>query len=129
MRNVYLCISLNLYYKLIGVNNDMKRYGMVIKVKPEGLEEYKRLHANPQPEVNRILKERGFSNFSIFEKDYYLFGYFEFEGEDVNKALKEMEEYPIYKKWLKLCDPLQEPLATRKEGEWWAFMEKVFHLD
>ena len=27
-----------------------------------------------------------------------------------------MEEYLIYKKWLKLCDPLQEPLATRKEG-------------
>ena len=40
-----------------------------------------------------------------------------------------MGEYPIYKKWLKLCDPLQEPLATREEGKWWAFMEKVFHLD
>ncbi len=46
-----------------------------------------------------------------------------------NKAPKEMEEYLIYKKWLKLYDPLQEPLATRKEGEWWAFMEEVFHLD
>jgi len=107
----------------------MKRYGMVIKVKPEGLKEYKRLHANPRSEVNRILKKCGFTNFSIFEKDYYLFGYFEFEGEDVNKAMKEMEEYPIYKEWLKLCDPLQEPLASRKKGEWWAFMEEVFHLD
>jgi hypothetical protein len=24
---------------------------------------------------------------------------------------------------------MQEPLATRKEGEWWAEMEEVFHLD
>jgi L-rhamnose mutarotase len=23
---------------------------------------------------------------------------------------------------------MQEPLATRKSGEWWAEMEEVFHL-
>ncbi|TGW05063.1 L-rhamnose mutarotase, partial [Mesorhizobium sp. M2D.F.Ca.ET.145.01.1.1] len=23
----------------------------------------------------------------------------------------------------------QEPLATRKEGEWWAAMDEVFHHD
>jgi L-rhamnose mutarotase len=34
-----------------------------------------------------------------------------------NKDLKEMGEYPIYKKWLKLCDPLQEPITTREEGD------------
>jgi L-rhamnose mutarotase len=26
-------------------------------------------------------------------------------------------------------EPMQEPLPTRKEGEWWATMEEVFHLD
>jgi L-rhamnose mutarotase len=25
--------------------------------------------------------------------------------------------------------PLQEPLADRAEGEWWAAMEEVFHTD
>jgi L-rhamnose mutarotase len=26
-------------------------------------------------------------------------------------------------------EPMQEPLSTRKDGEWWAEMEEVFHLD
>jgi len=26
-------------------------------------------------------------------------------------------------------EPMQEPLPTRKQGEWWAEMEEVFHLD
>jgi L-rhamnose mutarotase len=25
--------------------------------------------------------------------------------------------------------PMQRPLETRKEGEWWAEMEEVFHID
>jgi L-rhamnose mutarotase len=25
--------------------------------------------------------------------------------------------------------PMQQPLVTRKEGEWWAEMEEVFHTD
>jgi hypothetical protein len=24
---------------------------------------------------------------------------------------------------------MQSPLATRKEGDWWAFAEEVFHTD
>ncbi len=107
----------------------MKRYGIVIKVKTEELEEYKRLHANPWPEVNQILQEHGLHNFSIYEKDYYLFGYFEYHGDDITASFKKMAAYPIYQKWLSLCDPCQEPLPTRKEGEWWAFMEEIYHLD
>ena len=49
----------------------MRRYGMLIKVRPEKLVDYKELHARP-------------------------------------------------------C---QEPLPARKEGEWWAIMEEVFHCD
>jgi L-rhamnose mutarotase len=55
----------------------MKRYGMVIKVRPEKLQEYKRYHADAWP----------------------------------------------------LMKPMQIPLETRAEGEWWADMEEVFHTD
>ena len=44
----------------------MKRYGQVIKVKPEYLEKYKELHANPWPEVNRKIRECNIQNYSIF---------------------------------------------------------------
>jgi L-rhamnose mutarotase len=32
-------------------------------------------------------------------------------------------------KWWKHTDPLQVPVPTRKQGEWWAKMEEVFHCD
>ena len=31
------------------------------------------------------------------------------------------------KEWWKLTDPMQEPLTTRKEGEWWAEMEMLIN--
>ena len=31
--------------------------------------------------------------------------------------------------WWKVCMPCQEPLPDRAEGEWWASMDEVFHLD
>lgn len=107
----------------------MIRYGIVIKVKPDKLEEYKRLHANPWPDVVEALRKHGLKNFSIFHKDDYLFGYFEYFGSDLNADMQKMKEIPMYSKWLSLTDPCQEPLATRKEGEWWAAMEPVYHHD
>ncbi|WP_231571206.1 L-rhamnose mutarotase [Gordoniibacillus kamchatkensis] len=60
----------------------MKRYGSVIKVRPERLEQYKRLHAEVWPDVLRMIKECGISNYSIYYKDGYLFSYFEYSGDD-----------------------------------------------
>lgn len=51
----------------------MRRFGQVIKVRPEKLAYYKELHANPWPGVNRMVKECNIQNFSIFYKDGYLF--------------------------------------------------------
>lgn len=31
--------------------------------------------------------------------------------------------------WWAMIGPMQEPLETRKDGEWWAEMDEVFHLD
>ena len=36
---------------------------------------------------------------------------------------------PKTQEWWAVCMPMQAPLATRKEGEWWAGMEEVFHID
>ncbi len=31
--------------------------------------------------------------------------------------------------WWKITDPMQEPFEARREGEWWAEMDEVFHVD
>lgn len=107
----------------------MQRYGSVIRVKPEKLEEYKRLHANVWPGVLKKIKECNIQNYSIYYKDGYLFSYFEYTGDDYEADMAAMAADPETQRWWAVCKPCQEPLETRAEGEWWAVMEEVFHLD
>lgn len=107
----------------------MKRYGSVIKLKPEKEKEYRELHANAWPSVLEMIRECNIRNYSIFFKEGYLFSYFEYNGEDLDKDMKKMAADPDTQAWWKLTDPCQEPLETRKEGEWWASMEELFHTD
>lgn len=107
----------------------MKRYGMVIKVKPEKLEEYKKLHSQVWPEVLDMITKCHIRNYSIYHRDGYLFSYFEYEGQDFQADMQKMAADPMTQKWWDVCKPLQEPLETRADGEWWADMEEVFHCD
>ena len=107
----------------------MKRYGMVIKVKPEKLDVYKQLHANPWPEVLKKIYECNIRNYSIYLKDGFLFSYFEYVGENFGADMARMVADPVTQEWWKHTDPCQEPLPTRQPGEWWANMEEVFHCD
>ena len=106
---------------------NVKRYGKVIKVKPEKLDYYKNLHAEPWPEVIKAINECNVRNFSIYFRDGYLFSYYEYIGNDYNADMKKLSE--LTKVWLKETDPCQIPVETAKEGEWWAEMEEVFHTD
>jgi len=107
----------------------MQRYGSVIKLKPEKLEEYRELHANAWPEVLKMIRACNIRNYSIYYKDGFLFSYFEYHGEDFAADMKKMAADPVTQEWWKLTDPCQEPLETRKPGEWWAGMEEFFHTD
>ncbi|MBS0333456.1 MAG: L-rhamnose mutarotase, partial [Proteobacteria bacterium] len=44
----------------------MQRMGMVLGVKPEGIAEYKRLHADVWGDFLRLLSDHGITNYSIF---------------------------------------------------------------
>ena len=107
----------------------MRRYGMVIRVRPERLEEYKRLHANVWPAVLAMIGASNIRNYSIYYKDGFLFSYFEYIGDDFSADMKKMAADSKTQEWWKLTDPCQEPLETRKPGEWWAGMEEFFHTD
>jgi len=107
----------------------MQRYGMILKVRPEKLDEYKRLHLAVWPEVLRMIAECNIRNYSIYHKDGYLFSYFEYAGGDFGADMAKMAADPATQRWWDVCKPCQEPLPTRAEGEWWAGMEEVFHCD
>jgi len=107
----------------------MKRYGMLIRVKPEQLEEYKIIHARVWPEILSMIKKCNIRNYSIFEKDGLLFAYYEYVGSDYQADMAKMAADPKTQEWWKITDPMQIPLDSREKGEWWAQMEEVFHTD
>jgi L-rhamnose mutarotase len=107
----------------------MKRYGSVLRVKPEAIESYKAYHAVVWPEIVEMIRKCNIRNYSIFLKDNFLFGYFEYHGTDYAADMAKMADDPKTQDWWAIMMPMQEPLETRAKGEWWANMEEVFHTD
>lgn len=109
----------------------MQRMGMVIGLKPEKIAEYKRLHADAWPDILDMISKCNIRNYSIFlrEPENLLFGYWEYHGTDFEADAAKMAADPRTQEWWDICMPCQEPLDTRKDGEWWAMMEEVFHHD
>jgi L-rhamnose mutarotase len=109
----------------------MKRMGLVLGLKADQIDEYKRIHAAVWPEVLATITRCNIRNYTIFlkEPENLLFAYFEYHGTDFKQDMAKMAADPRTQDWWKICEPMQAPLETRKPGEWWAEMEDVFHTD
>ncbi|UCF14267.1 MAG: L-rhamnose mutarotase [Phycisphaerales bacterium] len=109
------------------MNKNVKRVGMVVGIKPDKIEEYKRLHADGNAGVRDLLNKYHMHNFSIFLTEiggkWYEFGYYEYAGDDFDADMAELAKEPRNIEWLQICDPMQIPL----EGETsWREMERVY---
>lgn len=107
----------------------MKRYGQLIKLKPEMLEEYKKLHEAVWESVLAQISKSNIRNYSIFHRDGLLFSYYEYIGTDHDTDMAMMAEDAATRAWWELTNPCQEPVESAKEGTWWASMEEFFHTD
>jgi L-rhamnose mutarotase len=77
----------------------MKRYGMVIGLRHDRTEEYKRLHAAVWPQVLRMISDCNIRNYSIFlrqlpDGNQYLFSYFKYVGQDFASDMAKMAADP-----------------------------------
>lgn len=111
-----------------------QRFGSVIGLREEKIDEYRRLHAAVWPEVLQTIHECQIRNYSIYlrrlpDGRHYLFSYFEYVGSDFAADMARMAADPTTQRWWALCKPMQEPLSDRGADEWWAAAEEVFHLD
>ena len=112
----------------------VERYGMVIGVKPEKIDDYKKLHAAAWPGVLAKIKECHIRNYSIYLREvaagqFLLFSYFEYTGDDFAADMAKMAADPETRRWWKETDPCQTPIPTRGEKEFWSRMDEVFHTD
>lgn len=112
----------------------MTRYGQVIGLNPEKVAEYKELHAAVWPDVLKRLRDSNIRNYSIFlrqldDGQYYLFSYLEYVGSDFAADMAKIAADTTTQRWWTFCIPCQKPLQSRADGQWWADMEEVFHMD
>lgn len=107
----------------------MTRYGQLIAIRPEHIQSYKQYHAAVWPGVLATIRDCNIRNYSIFLRDNLLFAYFEYHGADFEADMAKMAADPVTQEWWKIMNPMQQPIATAGEGEWWTRMEEVFHTD
>jgi len=122
-------VAVLLLTSLVGCSrNRVRRFGMVVGIKPEKIETYKELHADDNAGVRDLLSKYNMHNFSIFlteiEGKWYEFGYYEYTGNDYEGDMNKLAEEPRNIEWLKVCDPLQIPLKGEKS---WKMMEQVYY--
>jgi D-threo-aldose 1-dehydrogenase len=109
----------------------MQRYGMLIGIHPEKIDEYRRLHADVWPAVLEQIERANISNYTIYlrEPENILFSHFEYHGDNFEADMAAMARDPQTQRWWTLCSPCQAPLQSRTPGEHWASMQEVFHFD
>lgn len=103
--------------------------GMVIKLKPEKMELYKELHSDQNSGLRDLTLKYHLRNFTIFlrqldDGDYYLFGTYEYTGENYQEDMAKLAAEPRNIEWLSVTDYCQIPLKGEKG---WAQMEQVYY--
>jgi L-rhamnose mutarotase len=107
----------------------MKRYGQLVRLKPESRQEYLRHHDAVWPGVLKTIGECNIRNYSIFEYKDLLFAYFEYHGSDFTADMAKMAACPETQRWWALMFPMLEMLPPGKQGERWTDLAEVFHFD
>ncbi|KAB5547047.1 hypothetical protein GE09DRAFT_1224063 [Coniochaeta sp. 2T2.1] len=119
------------------VKNPGRRYAQIVKLKPEHVEEYKKVHAAVWPDVLKQIKDCRIEDYSIYLDDntHILFAYFKYVGYDFEGDMERMRENPRVREWWKMTDGWQESMVPgAKSSEagspaWWKPVEEVFHVD
>ncbi|GFZ42783.1 hypothetical protein JCM24511_00501 [Saitozyma sp. JCM 24511] len=116
--------------------NEGKRICQVIRVKPEQLDEYKKVHAAVWPEVLGALRKAHVVDYSIhyFEPHNLLIAHMRYIGNDFEKDMEGIKKSEATRRWWKMTDGMQEsfvPGATGSESGpgWWTSAEEVFRLE
>lgn len=127
-------MMLLLVLAITGCQQAPQRYAMVIGLKPQKLQEYRALHANPWQGVLEQIDRSHMRNFSIWHieqapGEHLLFGYFEYDGKDFDADMKAMGDSQITQQWWKLTDPCQVPIAAARPGQQWVMMQEFFYRD
>jgi L-rhamnose mutarotase len=107
----------------------MKRFGMVIRIKPEYLEEYVSFHKCPDPELLASLEKSNIKNNTVFHVKDVLFNYFEYYGTNFEADWKIYTESKIVKELFVRMKGFFLPMEENFPEKGWTEMKEVFRKD
>jgi len=105
----------------------MPRYAFKLRIKSDAIEEYEREHRRVWPELLDKLKAVGISDYSIFRRGQDLV--LSLRVDDFEKAWDELDRDPVNQRWQGFMSRLFEPVPDKQDGERFAMMKEVFHLE
>ena len=106
----------------------MERHAMIIGIKEKFIDEYKKNHANPWPEIKDCITNSNIKNFSIYIYKTTLFGYFEYYGKDLVADMKLWSDNHKMQEWWKIHIPMLEPIEKVGRDDGWIYMDEIFHI-
>lgn len=103
----------------------MEHVAFTMRLSPGCDEEYKKRHDEIWPELSKLLKENGFTDYSIFldKQSNLLFGTFKITDKSV---LNTLSENPLMRKWWKYMSDITE--STADQLPVLTNLEEVFYL-
>jgi len=106
-----------------------QRYAMAVRLKDEKREYYIENHANVWPEVLSELKKIKIKNYSIYLKEDFMFGYLEYDGDNFDQDMAEMQKIPIVEKWTNLMINCFNPFPNNEDNDSWVMMDQIFFME
>lgn len=104
----------------------MKRYGFKMKLKPGFREEYRKRHAAIWPELKKLIKDSGVSDYSIFlDKETNIL--FAFQKQSGGQSSQDLGSNPVVQKWWKYMADIMETNPDNSPVT--IPLEEVFHMD
>ena len=94
-------------------------------LKPEKVEEYRRLHANAWPEVLRTIEACNLRNYYIDILDTLVVSTFDYVGDDYDADMEKMAADPVTQEWWTHTKPCFQGHA---EGVYYQDMQNIFHF-
>lgn len=89
-----------------------QRYGFVVALKPDKIDEYERVHQNVWPEVEQRFRDVGVHELVLFRQQNLVFMFMRYEGdEDLETLLKRYADDPKIQEWEQLNAEFKEPAA------------------
>ncbi|PHH59960.1 hypothetical protein CDD80_1687 [Ophiocordyceps camponoti-rufipedis] len=90
----------------------VRRFGQVVRLKPEHADEYRACHARIWPEVASRIKDCGIEDYSIWYDDGtgLLFASFKYVGGDYEGDMRRMAADDKVREWWEVTDRCQESL-------------------